>query len=721
MKYVRSRWKRISIVLAAAVLFCLSAFAVMAAEAVTTTETGVQLITGVPEDDEQVRFYTYTIYHADGSNAGTIELRYGTKTGHYGVRMWIKTDASPVEIEYENRNFTVNTQYLTVKNATWTSFFTETGYTYSVEEKILPEIQAVKSVSWDSSRKPGILVWDEVDEAEGGYKIDLLIDGSKKKSVSTPDGRGTKDFSDDINESGSYTVSIISVGGKTTGDSKAAVSTAYVYSKPADKVGKTTKVWWTTKEGETLPTVINWNPVAGAEGYKITLRAVKDGVTQYAQTIYNTGSGLATSLDWSYEIKKLNTQEGEALTYICSVRALAGNIEVVANASESESVSSEEYATSDIISEIKETLKNSGADTIIKDIEEAGVDSVAAAMQTDKDTLEKVAALEAEFAAANNITVQPPEVTHSGIDADKIRVVGTGINAVSGSAVRLDFSQVSDEKEINEKLYENVVQVSITLKNGEETVTGPLKCPVTITMLPPAGVDLARLVILHYHSDGTVETLYPAKNADGTITFSVTSFSDFVFADLVQYNGSDSNSGGNNDNDNDNDDADDDADDDRHYSYSASESYSARDIGVQIYGTTKKFVKADGTFAVSEWVKKGNTWYYAGADGVLQTGWYQNAGGVWYYLKDTCEMATGWQFINGKWYYLDPLNGDMKTGWLQTADGKWYFLRADGDMKTGWLRTADGKWYYLGADGACLMNTTTPDGYKVDANGAWAG
>ena len=30
-----------------------------------------------------------------------------------------------------------------------------------------------------------------------------------------------------------------------------------------------------------------------------------------------------------------------------------------------------------------------------------------------------------------------------------------------------------------------------------------------------------------------------------------------------------------------------------------------------------------------------------------------------------------------------------------------------------------GDWFYLGSDGAMLMNTTTPDGFKLGANGAW--
>ena len=39
-------------------------------------------------------------------------------------------------------------------------------------------------------------------------------------------------------------------------------------------------------------------------------------------------------------------------------------------------------------------------------------------------------------------------------------------------------------------------------------------------------------------------------------------------------------------------------------------------------------------------------------------------------------------------------------------------------LSSTWVQ-ANGKWYYLGQDGAMLKNTVTPDGYKLDASGAW--
>ena len=39
-------------------------------------------------------------------------------------------------------------------------------------------------------------------------------------------------------------------------------------------------------------------------------------------------------------------------------------------------------------------------------------------------------------------------------------------------------------------------------------------------------------------------------------------------------------------------------------------------------------------------------------------------------------------------------------------------------MQTGWLNDND-KWYYLDQTGALAINTTTPDGYTVNADGEW--
>ena len=95
----------------------------------------------------------------------------------------------------------------------------------------------------------------------------------------------------------------------------------------------------------------------------------------------------------------------------------------------------------------------------------------------------------------------------------------------------------------------------------------------------------------------------------------------------------------------------------------------------------------------------------------------------WNYINDNGAKAVGWTKTPSGWYYLDT-SGLMKTGWSQDADGKWYFLDTakgiqEGKMLTGW-NWIDGYCYYFdNQSGALLVNTTTPDGYKVNADGKW--
>jgi hypothetical protein len=99
----------------------------------------------------------------------------------------------------------------------------------------------------------------------------------------------------------------------------------------------------------------------------------------------------------------------------------------------------------------------------------------------------------------------------------------------------------------------------------------------------------------------------------------------------------------------------------------------------------------------SEWVKWGGAWYYLGAD---------------------AAMLTGWQRVNGAWY-LFGADGAMRADVWAPYAGAWYYLGADGAMLANTWHWYAGAWYYQGADGAMLADTTTPDGYSVDATGAW--
>ena len=116
------------------------------------------------------------------------------------------------------------------------------------------------------------------------------------------------------------------------------------------------------------------------------------------------------------------------------------------------------------------------------------------------------------------------------------------------------------------------------------------------------------------------------------------------------------------------------------------------------------------------WVKSGSRWWFKGSDGSYPSNGWEKIDKVWYHFDSSGWMQTGWVKDGGTWYYLDG-SGAMKTGWLKD-NGSWYYLDGSGAMKTGWFAVS-GKWYYAYSSGALAINTTTPDGYRVNANGEW--
>lgn len=173
---------------------------------------------------------------------------------------------------------------------------------------------------------------------------------------------------------------------------------------------------------------------------------------------------------------------------------------------------------------------------------------------------------------------------------------------------------------------------------------------------------------------------------------------------------------------------------------------------VPVYGPANTLqVLSDGTWKRSEY----GTWSFIGTDGKPVTGFkYLNTknGAKWFYFYQNGTMATGWIVTeDGKWYYMLPegdQQGAMQTGFvLDPSDHHWYMLKeTSGELLTGW-QTSNGKYYYFNAVpgkqgtsgwgyneesrkwfytfmptfayGAMYQSATTPDGYQVDADGAW--
>ena len=73
-------------------------------------------------------------------------------------------------------------------------------------------------------------------------------------------------------------------------------------------------------------------------------------------------------------------------------------------------------------------------------------------------------------------------------------------------------------------------------------------------------------------------------------------------------------------------------------------------------------------------------------------------------------LAAGLSAVAVMPAFAGQWKSDFKGWWYQNDDGSY--------PNNGW-EEIDGSYYYFQSDGYALMSTTTPDGYTVDADGAW--
>lgn len=137
-----------------------------------------------------------------------------------------------------------------------------------------------------------------------------------------------------------------------------------------------------------------------------------------------------------------------------------------------------------------------------------------------------------------------------------------------------------------------------------------------------------------------------------------------------------------------------------------------------------QIVEGDTACDFSQYMTKQGVQYYFEVSAIARNGKQQD------YLEDGSpvrSLAFGTSnpgVIDGTW-------GDYQQGRRFTyADGspaaskwelimsKWYYFNDQGYAVTGWNEIG-GIWYYFYEDGSMAADVETPDGYKVDASGAW--
>ena len=123
------------------------------------------------------------------------------------------------------------------------------------------------------------------------------------------------------------------------------------------------------------------------------------------------------------------------------------------------------------------------------------------------------------------------------------------------------------------------------------------------------------------------------------------------------------------------------------------------------------------------------------------SGWIDTDAGRMYLKPDGTYVTGGWLVVDDESYYMDT-NGILLTdtitpdgvyvnasgvrqsylpGWVQDGEN-WRYVGKNGYYTVNsWLQDTDGKWYYFNMGGLMVVDDYTPDGYYVDASGAWDG
>ena len=157
--------------------------------------------------------------------------------------------------------------------------------------------------------------------------------------------------------------------------------------------------------------------------------------------------------------------------------------------------------------------------------------------------------------------------------------------------------------------------------------------------------------------------------------------------------------------------------------------------GTKIKFQTDKF----STYALV-YTNKSNGGSGSGSRSTINNGsWVQDNNGWWFKKTDGSYPKDQWFECtwNGtdNWYHFNA-NGYADCGWFTDKDGQKYFLHDQHDGKFGFMYTGwnmiSGQWYYFNtaakagssafagaSKGSLVTNGMTPDGFKVDANGAW--
>ena len=390
---------------------------------------------------------------------------------------------------------------------------------------------------------------DNNNESCGATTISGSVNGMKS----------TDAFTDYIYDSGAYTYRAL------TYDERNAIycdlgEYIYEYVRPEETVPKANAISWRKDEVGKFDLDIP-EDTEHIKSFSIRLHAknISNGNEYIQASRYNIT--MAEINEGLFENKNdLSYMFSDGYEYYLSVQTISNDIEQYAH---SERIYSEVFNPADVsdgvIEDITDVLEQLGSESIekvdadsLKDIyenaseeekaniaeatkgalEELETNALKVSMQTNPDIRELVNVIEEMSGICVDIEVD--EEVQSIVDTSSISVLGAGLNAAE-DAQAVQFTISSSDVSFDTKKYKNAIPLEMSL-SGVNVTDEELAIPVMVSMTIPEGIDMSKIVVLHYKNDGTLdeklngELLYKDYTTR-EIRFTVTHFSPFVLAE----------------------------------------------------------------------------------------------------------------------------------------------------------------------------------------------
>ena len=361
--------------------------------------------------------------------------------------------------------------------------------------------------------------------------------------------RGYHDYPD--RESGDYYFTVQAVGDEELyKDSPVVTSPIWHYERPEAALAAPTDLHW---EGQTACWSDEANRADDLYGYLIQFRCVAPETgaetrLKYTLTLEDLSSGgLKNTLQ-----DRVKERLGSGTCYF-RIQALSGDITRIRHGqwSEFNEVGTQLTAPSTVADALNRLLTEyqpkAGESTTL---DETQANELKSAVAAKKDELErtlfsgadssnevagKLQELEALVGGPAKIEVTgdaPAAITQSGVS-----IVGASLNGTADVTLKIDkVEAVIAETPINPAQYHNTIPFSMTLEGvSAQPQHQSLAVPVLITLPLPGSIHPSFLVLLHKIGDDWQEIfpyqiLYNDELKQDCVRFTVTSFSDFAFA-----------------------------------------------------------------------------------------------------------------------------------------------------------------------------------------------